>query len=277
MSKNRNRDDRYENRSPRTKLPAIDVEDIDKLPEDEDGEDMTPELDIKGDVPKAPNALLYNTSGVSPVSVTYRLTTDILKRKFKDILREAIDDVDDINVFYDPQTSEVYWWVSFIENSKHFRDQSIQNTMLADQHAKYYSPQIRKFAAKFGLIPKYDCARDKNDRIIGEFGKLAKADKLNMNILFAENRDLNNNRVRSYSMRLSWTTLIRVMFDHDGFGFQKQYNQRPPRCTISTRWVFSKGGGNEFGRIQYLEVIKAHNHMQSTTVAPVQAFSMRQG
>lgn len=274
MSKNNNRNNYNRDRSNYNK-PDPDLTSIDEIHTDEEAEE--PELSIKPeDNVFIPNALVYNSFGISPTTVTYRILMKDLKDMFTKVCKSQIDGVDGVSAVYDPTIGEVQFFCMFNENCRHFNDQSMKNTMLSDQKSEYLSPAIKDFANKFGMRPSRDCVRDKNGRVIGEFSKF-KNDRLNAKALFVRSVDRSNNMTRAYSMRLSWTTLIRLIFDMNGSGFYNQYGKKPTRCSMSANFVFSKHNGNEFGRIQYLEVTKSTNGLGgSGAPRPKVAFNYRE-
>lgn len=244
--------------------PDPDVNQPDELPTDEEVGD--PELNIKpNENVFTPNSLVYNAYGISPTTATYRILMKDLKDMFTKVCKDQIDGVDEVTAVFDPNIGEVQFFCRFNENCRHFDDHSMQNTMLSDQKSRYFSPEVKAFAKKFGMIPARDCVRDKNDKVIGEFSKFAKADKLNADMLFVRTVDRSNNITRAYSMRLSWTTLIRLIFDMDGSAFKKQFGKQPTRCHLETHFEFTKHDGHEFGRIQYLEVTKSTNGIGSSS------------
>ena len=257
MSKNKKFRENNRDRS-NYNLPDPDVNAYAALPTDEEvGE---PELNVKPEENVfIPNSLVYNAYGISPTTATYRILMKDLKQIFTKVCKSQIDGVDEVTAVYDPNIGEVQFFCRFVENCRHFDDRSMVNTMLSDQKTSYFSPEIKAFAKKFGMVPARDCVRDKNGKILGEFSRFAKADKLNADVLFVKTVDRSNNITRAYSMRLSWTTLIRLIFDMDGSGFQKQFNKKPARCRLDCHFEFSKHDGHEFGRIQYLEVTKSTN------------------
>ena len=263
-----------------SKYPPVDPDEIDRLDRDDDdeNEDTTVEnVIVPGKVSEVPNSLLYNTSGLSPVVVTYRITLPMLKQKFLAILKTAITDIENVTAMFEPSTGEIYFYAQFADNSKHFTDDSMKNTMLYNQRVQHYSPEVRAFAKKFGIKPALDCTRDKNNRIIGELGRYSDQNKpINMGVMFPQNKDPNNNRVASYSMRLSWNALVQIIFDYNGNGFNHSYNQRPPKCNLEAHFVYSPSGGFEFGRIDYLEVTKSVKMIgERETPMPVHAYNYR--
>lgn len=276
MSKNKNNMNNQQRDRSNYNQPDPDLNKPYELPgEDEVGE---PELNIKPeDNVFVPNSLVYNAYGVSPTTATYRILMKDLKEIFAKVCKSQIDGVEGVSAVYDPNIGEVQFFCMFSENCRHFNDQSMQNTMLSDQRPRYFSPEVKAFAKKFGMIPSRDCVRDKNGKVIGEFSKFGKQDKLNADMLFVKSVDRSNNVTRAYSMRLSWTTLIRLIFDMDGQAFYKQYGKRPSRCTLQANFVFAKHDGHEFGRIQYLEVTKSTNGLGTTgTPRPKTAFNYRE-
>ena len=150
--------------------------------------------------------------------------------------------------------------------------------MLADQKPRYFSNEVKTFAKKFGMVPSMDCPRDKDGKIIGEFAKFGKKndDRLNADLLFVRTVDSSNNMTRGYSMRLSWTTLIRLIFDENGQAFYKQFGKRPTRCNLSAHFEFAKDGGHTFGRVLYLEVTKTVNGVSGNSQKPKTAFNYRE-
>lgn len=275
MSKNKNY--RNSNRDQTNyNQPDADLNAIDDLPADDEIED--PELNIKPeDNVFIPNSLVYNTCGISPTTATYRILMKDLKEMFTNVCRSQIDGVERVTAVFDPNIGEVQFFCMFSENCRHFNDNSMANTMIADQRPDYFSPEIKTFAKKFGLKPSRDCVRDKNGKVIGEFSKYANNDKLNTRLLFVRSVDSSNNVTRGYAMRLSWTTLIRLIFDMDGKSFYKQYGKKPSRCSMSVNFMFAKQNGNEFGRIQYLEVTKSTNGIGNIGASrPKVAFNYRE-
>lgn len=243
--------------------PDPDVNQPDELPtEEEVGE---PELNIKPeDNVFIPNSLVYNAYGIAPTTATYRVLMKDLKEMFAKVCKDQIDGVDEVTAVYDPSIGEVQFFCRFNENCRHFDDRSMQGTMLSDQKSRYFSPEVKAFAKKFGMVPARDCVRDKNGKILGEFSRFAKEDRLNADVLFVRTVDRSNNITRSYSMRLSWTTLVRLIFDAEGKAFRNQYGKNPTRCRLEAHFEFSKHDGHEFGRIQYLEVTKSTNGVGSS-------------
>ena len=77
-------------------------------------------------------------------------------------------------------------------------------------------------------------------------------------------------------MRLSWTTLIRLIFDQDGQAFMKQYGKRPTRCDLSAQFIFTKDSGHTFGKVLYLEVVKTVKGLSSNNQRPKTAFNYRE-
>ena len=256
--------------------PDPDVNQPDELPTDEEVGD--PELNIKpNENVFTPNSLVYNAYGISPTTATYRILMKDLKDMFTKVCKDQIDGVDEVTAVFDPNIGEVQFFCRFNENCRHFDDHSMQNTMLSDQKSRYFSPEVKAFAKKFGLNPKLDCVCDKNGKIISEFGKYAKNQKLNADILFVKNIDRSNNITRSYSMRLSWTTLIMLIFDKDGTAFTKQYGRKASGCNLSAHFEFTKNSNGEFGSIKYLEVTKSINGFGgSGTSRPKTSFNWRE-
>lgn len=257
------------------------ISDMDKLTPEEIEEALTKNLDdpdIDGSVSELPNALLYNTSALSPISVTYRILISTLKKCFKDILSHEINDIYDVRVKYKASTGEVYWYVIFNEGSRHFIDRSLDDTLLSNQKQKYYSPEVRKFAARFGIVPKFDCIRSADGKIIGDMARFKDANNLKMNELFVPTMDGNGNRVNAYSMRLSWTTLVSIMFDFNGAGFKKKYGSYPPKTNNKMFYKYSPRGGNPFGALDWLEVTKEYKSLgHGRDLTPRESFDMTEG
>lgn len=236
--------------------PDPDLNQPDELPTDEEvGE---PELNIKADENVfVPNSLVYNAYGIGPTTATYRILMSELKKMFKKVCQSQIDGVEDVSAVYDPGNGDVQFFCRFVENCHHFDDHSMQGTMLSDQKSRYFSPEVKAFAKKFGMVPSRDCPHDKNGKVIGDFAKFAKVDRLNADMLFVKTVDSSNNITRGYSMRLSWTTLIRLIFDMNGDAFYKQFGKRPSPCNLEVHFEFKKHDGADYGRIMYLEVTKS--------------------
>lgn len=233
--------------------------DFNELPSDEEVGEA--ELNVKNlDTEFVPNALMYNAYGITPSTATYRILMSELKAMFTKVCKQQIDGVSEVTAVFDSTIGEVQFFCSFVENCHHFNDRSMEGTAISDQPAKYYSKEVRAFAKKFGMNPQRDCVRDKNGKILGPMANLAKnRDQLNIDVLFVPNIDRSNNFTRTYSMRLSWTTLIRLIFDMDGKAFEAQYNRKPARCKLDCHFEFIKTNDAEFGKPQYLEVIKSTN------------------
>lgn len=240
--------------------PDPDIAAADVIPSVEEVGDA--ELNVKDlNATFVPNSLMYNAFGIAPVSTTYRILMKELKEIFTKLCKQQIDGVDCVKAVYDKSIGEVQFFCVFTENCRHFNDQSMKDTMLSDQRPTFYSRELKEFAAKFGLNPQRDCVRDKNGKILGSMAELAKKgkDHLNANVLFVPNLDNANNIVRSYSMRLSWTTLVRLIFDMDGKAFEGQFGRRPSRCKLECHFEFQKTHESEFGNVLYLEVTKSSN------------------
>ena len=271
MSKHNKRNKNYSNYN----QPDPDVSKVDELPEDVE----EPTLNIKPEENVfIPNSLVYNAYGVAPTTATYRILMKDLKDMFTKVCKDQISGVDCVRAQFDPDTGEVQFYCMFEENCRHFNDQSMENTLLADQRPRYFSKEVREFAKKFGMIPSMDCPTDKDGKIIGTFAKFGKKndDKLNADLLFVKTVDSSNNLTRGYSMRLSWTTLIRLIFDENGQAFYKQFGKRPSRCKLSAPFEFAKDGEHVFGKVLYLEVIKTINGLSGNTQKPKTAFNYRE-
>lgn len=249
-----------------------DLDKIEGVIREEDGED--PDLTIDGDVNKAPSSLLFNTGSFAPVSVTYRIPIAELKAQMLRILQVAIDDVVRVGCSYDPSNGEILFYAQFRDGSKHFNDQSMQNTMISDKSPRYYSQELKQFCAQFGMNPKMDCARDKNGNPIGKYAALAKKEgkKINIQNLVIPLTE-NNNFSRAYAVLISWTKLVQVMFDLNDQNFQKKYNVRPNRSSIDAHFSFGKSSGNSFGRLEYLEVVKSSTSVRSRGLSPKFGFN----
>lgn len=260
--------------------PDVDTDKVDDLPSDEDVAD--PEIEVKPDdaVKYVPSSLVYSTEAISPSKVTFRILINDLKDMFYNVCSEQIYGLDSVRCSFDQATGEVQFFAMFVENCRHFNDRSMENTLLADQKTKYYSNEVKAFAKKFGMRPAADCPRDKDGKVVGEFAKHVKKNgnaPLNADSLFIQNVDRAGNFARSFSMRLSWTTLVRLIFDENGHAFQKQYNKRPSRCRIESAFVFDKADGMEFGRLRYLEVTKSMMGFNSSAnTKPRIAFNYRE-
>ena len=271
---------RYSNNSNRDKTnynqPEADLNAPDRIPTDEEvGE---PELNINTDENQfIPNSLVYNAYGIAPTTATYRILMKDLKDMFTKVCKSQISGVDCVTAAYDSSIGEVQFFCMFREDCSHFDDRSMNGTMLSGEKSRYFSPEVKAFAKKFGLNPQLDCVCDKNGKIISEFGKYAKNQKLNADILFVKNIDRSNNITRSYSMRLSWTTLIMLIFDKDGTAFTKQYGRKASGCNLSAHFEFTKNSNGEFGSIKYLEVTKSINGFGSSgTSRPKTSFNWRE-
>ncbi len=89
MSKNNNRNNYNRDRSNYNK-PDPDLTSIDEIHTDEEAEE--PELSIKPeDNVFIPNALVYNSFGISPTTVTYRILMKDLKDMFTKVCKSQID------------------------------------------------------------------------------------------------------------------------------------------------------------------------------------------
>ena len=269
MSKNRNK-----NNHANYNQPDPDLSKVDQLPEDVE----EPTLNIKPeDNVFIPNSLVYNAYGVAPTTATYRLLVKDLKDMFERVCKDQIDGVDHVGASFDPTTGDVQFSCVFEENCRHFTDRSMENTMCSDQKNEYFSKEVLTFAKKFGLNPALDCPHDKNGKVLGPFAKYNKDGKdMNVKVLFVRNLDNSNNYTNGYSMRLSWTTMIRLIFDETGAAFYKQFGKRPSRCKLSAHFEFAKDGEHVFGKVLYLEVIKTINGLSGNTQKPKTAFNYRE-
>lgn len=257
--------------------PDPDVNAFDALPTDEEvGE---PELNVKDITTDfVPNSLVYNAYGIAPTTATYRVLMKDLKEIFCKMCKNQIDGVDRVYATYEPTIGEVVFYCMFTENCRHFIDKSVEKTMLAGEQGHYFSPEVKAFAKKFGLKPCYDLVRDKNGHITSSFGKFKdNEDHLNAQQLFIRNQDGANNTLRSYSMKLSWTTLIRLLFDQEGKAFETKYHMKPSRARLECHFEFHKTSDAEFGAIKYLEVTKSANMISgSGTPRPKMSFNYRE-
>ncbi|MCM1213971.1 MAG: hypothetical protein NC548_05575 [Lachnospiraceae bacterium] len=273
MGKNRNRGRGSEPPKTNYGIKDPDLESMEGIRTDEDPEDGET-LIVDGDVSKTPSNLLFNTGGFAPVSVTYRIPISELKAQMLRILQVAIDDVIRVGCNYSPETGEILFYAQFRDGSKHFNDQSMRETMISDKSPRYYSPELRRFCANYGMKPKEDCARDKNGNPIGKYAALAKkqSNKINIQNLVVPMTE-NGNFARSYAVLISWTTLIKVMFDYDDRSFQQKYNAKPGRSSLDAHFSFGKSGGNPFGKLEYLEVIKSANTIRNRGLSPKLGFN----
>lgn len=257
--------------------PDPNIDAIDALPTDEEvGE---PELNVKNlNVEFIPNSLVYNAYGIAPTTATYRVLMKDLKEMFAKICKSQIDGVEGVTAAYDSSIGEVQFFCMFNENCRHFNDRSMADTMLSNERPQYFSPEVKAFAKKFGLKPYYDLVRDKNGKIVSSLGsKFGKDDHLNAQTLFVKSVDGSNNLTRAYCMRLSWTTLIRLIFDQDGKAFEAKYGLKPSRCRLECHFEFSKAGDQEFGKILYLEVTKSANMISGSGMPrPKVSFNYRE-
>lgn len=255
--------------------PDPDLTKLDELPSDEEVGEAELNVDTLT-TQFIPNSLVYNAYGAAPTSATFRIMFNDLKAMFTKVCKSQIDGVDGVSATFDPTTGDVQFFCVFNENCRHFNDKSMEGTMCPNSRAIYYSPEVRAFAKKFGMNPNRDSLRDKNGKIIGEFRNF-KGDSLNLNMLFVNNIDKSNNITRGLSMRLSWTVLVRLLFDIDGKAFEAQFNKKPSRCRLETHFEFSKQNDNVFGNILYLEVTKSTNSYSSGSLPrPKASFNYRE-
>ncbi len=278
MSKNHNRGEgknRFDDNRPDPELEAPDV-----LDEAESAE----ELDVSGlggDSREEPNSLTFTTYPLTPVEVKYRVQITRLEDMFLKILQSYITDIEEVFCETDRRTGDVMWFCRFSEGSSHFDDGSLRFTAISDKKVEYLSPELRKFANKFGMNPKQDLLRGNNGEILNKaFMEQSRVRNLsggktgiNQKLLFCRNEDGAGNLVNSWSMRLSWTTLVQIIFDKDGRVFQEKYKKRPPRCNINVSWVYGKSsGGDKTGDARFLEVIKSASNSGYERPRPRGAF-----
>lgn len=237
------------------------------------------ELGITGDVNDAPNNLLYNVGGFEPVSVTYRLTPSVMKEQFLKIVQAAITDVVKIGMHSYPDTGEVLVYAVFKDNSSHFINKHMENTMINIGQTEYYSPEFKKFAANFGIVPKRDCPRDKNGNFVGRYAELAKRKSKGSNgkqtIPIKDmlvKTETNGVAARNKCLVLSWTKLASALFDEFDRGFENKYKQRPSRSKITAHFCFGKANNMPYGRLECLEVTKEHATARSRDLTPKFAF-----
>lgn len=250
---------------------ATEIDEMERLPSDDEAGEA--ELNIKPeDNQFVPNSLVYNAYGISPTTATYAILISDLKEKFTRICKSQIDGVDDVIIKYDKNTGEVLAFCSFVENCHHFNDRSMEGTMMSDQRSEYFSPEVKAFAKKFGVIPEFDC-RTSDGKISKNFASFANKRSMNAKMLFVRNYDSMNSPTNSYSMRLSWTTLVRLMFDANGNAFYKQYGKRGSKCTMSAHFEFEPANNEKFGRLKYLVVTKSLQGPANRSLSPKVAFN----
>jgi len=272
----RDRDDRRKNRfpDPTSSLPENISEDDEKLAE------QMEDAAYEGDVSKTPNSLLFNSQGLQPVEVTYRITIKQLKEYFLRICRSQIDDVEEVFARVNPATGDTLWFCRFANNSKHFDDGSMVHTAIGDHRSDYLSKEVKAFAQKFAMDPKSDLVRTDGGKIaMHEFAKMEKyrndngKKMIDKKFIFVPNVDSAGNRTNSMSMRLSWTALTKAMFDIDGKGFEAKYGKRPPKCQISVGFKYEKSREKgEFGTPYALEVKKSIQNLNGGHLAPRESF-----
>lgn len=282
MSHNRNRDggQRY-NARPDAENAAPEV-----ITEDETVSDEEYLKSVSGPAATPPNALMFNTAGIQPVECVYRLQVSELKRVFLDICRKVISDVEAVTAKYDPVTGDFFWYARFAENSQHFYDGSMTHTALSDKKSFTIDEEMKTFAQKFGMNPREDLiCNDHREPINKEFAKASKIqksggrDRINLQFLFIPNTDGSGNQVRSYSMRLSMSALLKVAFDIDGIVFKNKYNVKPPRCNISVEPKFNKvreSSDVKYGAPKYIEVRKMLPNNGNVVQGPRENFRFRE-
>lgn len=170
----------------------------------------------------------FNSAGFAPVSSTYKLTEDQIKKEVLAVAKRYISDFKTATLEFNYKNGAVISFVWLNSNSEHLRDSSTMSEKSAIRKPiTRYSKELKEFMDKF-------CLKD-NRRIF--------PDERGSGVV---------------GIVVDLRKIFRILFDDEGFQYSKE-NGNPTRTKsfIKLTANYHKGDNYRFGRFKYLEIEKS--------------------
>lgn len=171
-----------------------------------------------------PNFLTFNTQGLQPTSVEYRLTVDQLADMILEIAKSEIGFIKEVTHLV-TERGDVYWMLWFPAKCDHFVDRSTNDTVLRTS-LPTLSAQFNEFVKKFGYVE----ADDKPDG----------SRKVNIGRIMGKNEERGYHDDVRY-LRVSINPFLQTIFDSYGREYRAKYGEKAPDVMLKRTWEFKQG------------------------------------
>lgn len=191
-----------------------------------------------------PEVVNYNLMGAKPVGGIFNIDPETLLKEIKRIANAEINDVLDATYQFDKETGRVGWFLWFPKNSDHFQDKSTQNSSLKASIPRY-SEKFKNFVMKYGWCEADDDPEKGDTKIALK------------NVVDRSTKDSQNSWI---SLRISINPFLYAIFDLDGNGFHKEFNQTASQTRISRKYNWRKASGDKFANLVGLTITKTYTN-----------------